>query len=1064
LANLVINITGKDGSKQAFASVKEGALILKAAQIQATQALTQSREELVKLKQAQTESTQATVRLKDATVSHQQSQDANARAMTAHRIQMDLAKLSSSNLANEVDKGSKANKDFEDAASGMSAHSIISFGLLEEAGRKVMDSIIAIGEKSVDLGKDVISAAGDYQENMNKLQFLTAQTGDSAETVAARMADFNKAAIQVGKDSTFSSKEATAAMADLAQMGYKTGEVTRIIGDAANAAMINNEGLTQATETLTSTLHGFGKTSDQSKQVLDTMTRASQLGKISFDDFGKAAENVGLVSVSTGQAFEGTTAELIALTNTGMSAERSSQTLRFALTQIEKPSKAASETLAALGLSYYDSQGHMKQYADIVDMVNKRTAGMTDEQKQQITTTLFSKNGVMAYNAALNAQATEVLPNGTTQILRGTDALRYNQKQLEESSGTMKKATDIMKDGFNFQMKNLQGSIEEAMISVGNTLLPGLTSIISLVKDNVNKFIDWEQKTHTIGNALVAIGKTIGTVVVGAFNLLSPIITNFVSLLSNHVTPAFSTLVIYFQQTILPLWIKIGSLILEIVVPAIKTIGDIIQKLIPTLAQFADFIYKNVLPPLLNLADVIIKTVLPPLLQFGQWLFTVLLPQVIVVAETLWKALQPAFSVIIDVIKTLMPIISQMALFIEGNLMRILRSLVDNFNKYVAPAIANLATFIKEKVIPAITDMWKWFQEKIMPVISQLVELVTKTLIPVLAQWIGFIIDHIIPILWQWWTIIATALKPIIEAIVNVISTYLIPAFKTIGDWIAKDGIPMASKLADTFQNNVLPVIKGVADFLGGAFALALNVPITMFGVIINSVKFMASVISSFVGFELSVLINTFKFLGDIVGTVVGGAFTGLNWVLNNVVVPAFGFIGTIIGNVVGFIKSAINAIANFFVDAINTPLNLINGIIDMLKNAPVIGGFFSGVSHLPTLQHVQLFANGTNSAPGGPAIVGEAGPELINTFGKIFAVQSPTLLANLPRGSQVIPVGGGANNGAGFSTSNSSTTNTNQKSETHNHFYNINANYKYQEHDSLVNDVRRLQMLNSRT
>jgi TP901 family phage tail tape measure protein len=279
-------------------------------------------------------------------------------------------------------------------------------------GEATLRGGIVAGAALTAVGVASTVLAGDYQQNMNRLQVITQASSQT-------MQDFNKTAINVGKTTVFSSKEAALGMAELAQMGYTAAQTMQLIGPAANAAMINSVSLTEATSTLTSVMHGFGIQANDSQRVLDVMTRASQLGKLSFIDFGKEAENVGLIARAAGQGLEGTTAAMLSLTNTGMSAARASETLRFTFVQMEKPNSVAAKALKELGVSFYDSAGNMRSYADIMGSVQTATANMTEQQRNLAVASIFGKNGILAFNAATNAMANESMPDGTTQILHG---------------------------------------------------------------------------------------------------------------------------------------------------------------------------------------------------------------------------------------------------------------------------------------------------------------------------------------------------------------------------------------------------------------------------------------------------------------------------------------------------------------------------------------------------------------------------------------------------------------------------------------------------------------------
>lgn len=120
-----------------------------------------------------------------------------------------------------------------------------------------------------------------------------------------------------------------------------------------------------------------------------------------------------------------------------------------------------------------------------------------------------------------------------------------------------------------------------------------------------------------------------------------------------------------------------------------------------------------------------------------------------------------------------------------------------------------------------------------------------------------------------------------------------------------------------------------------------------------------------------------------------------INWLRSINWGAVFSAIGNAFGAVWDAVKNAAIGVWNFL-KSINWGEILVgigkgigNAIIDLINGA--IKGAFSGIpvlkDHIPQIPH---FARGTNFAPGGMAIVGEEGPELIN----------------LPRGSQVKTAG----------------------------------------------------------
>jgi hypothetical protein len=104
-------------------------------------------------------------------------------------------------------------------------------------------------------------------------------------------------------------------------------------------------------------------------------------------------------------------------------------------------------------------------------------------------------------------------------------------------------------------------------------------------------------------------------------------------------------------------------------------------------------------------------------------------------------------------------------------------------------------------------------------------------------------------------------------------------------------------------------------------------------------------------------------------------------------------YIGNIIGTIPGAISAITALIATKNAEAIANTEVAATGAAASVAAIPIIGPLMAiaaVASVLVALANIPKFADGTNFAPGGLALVGERGPELVN----------------LPRGSQVIPNG----------------------------------------------------------
>jgi len=179
-----------------------------------------------------------------------------------------------------------------------------------------------------------------------------------------------------------------------------------------------------------------------------------------------------------------------------------------------------------------------------------------------------------------------------------------------------------------------------------------------------------------------------------------------------------------------------------------------------------------------------------------------------------------------------------------------------------------------------------------------------------------------------------------------------------------------------TFFKNLWQSFKqtlGITDETSKTFSKA-------FGAIGNVVKTVVGAI-----------IAVFKALAPIIGTVFA-VIIGIVTIYVKTITKIIGTIINVIGSILNFLSPIITPIVEFIKTLVNGVIGLINMLIRAMNKlhwkipdwVPFMGGkeFGFNIPEIPTL------AKGTNYFPGGLAIVGELGPELVQ----------------MPRGSRVIP------------------------------------------------------------
>jgi hypothetical protein len=107
------------------------------------------------------------------------------------------------------------------------------------------------------------------------------------------------------------------------------------------------------------------------------------------------------------------------------------------------------------------------------------------------------------------------------------------------------------------------------------------------------------------------------------------------------------------------------------------------------------------------------------------------------------------------------------------------------------------------------------------------------------------------------------------------------------------------------------------------------------------------------------------------------GAFGSLVGSLWNWITETFGKFASDFGNFIGGIfKGAINGVLGFIEGFINTPVNLLNGFLDIINGA--FGWLGVNIQHIDTVHLPRLAEGGYAGSGATTAIIGEAGKEVV--------------------------------------------------------------------------------------
>lgn len=352
---------------------------------------------------------------------------------------------------------------------------------------------VAAGGLAIAVGK----VGSEFEAQMSRVQAISGAT----ET---QLKSLNDQALQLGADTAFSAKEAAAGMENLASAGFNVNEIMDAMPGLLDLAAISGGDVAGASEVAASAIRAFGLEAGTAGHVADVFAKTAADTNAEAQDMGEALKYVGPVAKAMGLSLEETAASIGIMSDAGIKGGMAGTALRGSLSRLAKPTKIMKDSMDELGLSFYDSQGKMLPLSGIIQELKDKTAGLTDEQKNNALVTLFGQESLSGMLALIDA---------------GPDKLNALTGALVQSDGAAKDMAKTMMNNTKGAIEELKGSAETLGITIYQANAGPLKDLAKQGTEYINQLTDAFKNS---GNGAKGMAETIGSI-------LSDIVVKFAS-------------------------------------------------------------------------------------------------------------------------------------------------------------------------------------------------------------------------------------------------------------------------------------------------------------------------------------------------------------------------------------------------------------------------------------------------------------------------------------------------------------------------------------------------------
>lgn len=350
-------------------------------------------------------------------------------------------------------------------------------------------------------GAAVLSLGNDFEAQMSRVKAISGATGDELEQL-------NDLALQLGADTSFSASEAASGMENLASAGFTVNEIMGAMPGLLDLAASSGADLATASEIAANTIRGFGLEADEAAHVADVFAEAAARTNAQTEDMGEAMKYIAPVANAMGQSLEQTAAAIGIMSDAGIKGGQAGTSLRGALSRLAKPTDVMYDKMEELGLSFYDTEDNMLSLVGIVEQLEDKMGGLTQEQRNNALVTLFGQESLSGMLALME---------------RGSGELDALAKSFEEADGAAAEMADTMMDNTSGAIEEMMGSLETLAILVQQIIAPYVKQAAEKITELINRFAELDESTQEMIVKFVAFAAAIGPVMLVLGKILGPI-------------------------------------------------------------------------------------------------------------------------------------------------------------------------------------------------------------------------------------------------------------------------------------------------------------------------------------------------------------------------------------------------------------------------------------------------------------------------------------------------------------------------------------------------------------
>lgn len=453
-------------------------------------------------------------------------------------------------------------------------------GAFKAVGKVAKTAMVAGSAAAAAFTKTSIDAGMNFDTAMSQVAATMGTTVDKIGDVKAK-------AEEMGRTTKYTATEAAEGMNILAQAGLSADEQISGIGTVLSLASAGAMSLEESASYTTGAVKGFGDSMSNASYYADLMAKGATLANTDVRGLGEAFSGSAATAKNYGQSADSVTLSLLRLAEQNVTGSVASTALNRAMADLYTPTDNAAKALDQLGVSAYKTNGDAKDFNDLVDELNGSLQGMTAEQKNNALATIFTTQGLQAFN----------------KMTASSDAtVQKFWKGIQDSSGSAAQQAGTQLDNLKGDITLLSSATEGLELGFYNTFSGAIRGAIKGVTSEISGLAEAMESGGISGalsklaqDAINFSGQLPGLTKIGG-DLINGLISS-VTQNSGSITTAVGQLLNNLASTIstgLNAFTSVGvNLLTTIASGMTQGIPTFLGQALPMLAQFTESLRGN---------------------------------------------------------------------------------------------------------------------------------------------------------------------------------------------------------------------------------------------------------------------------------------------------------------------------------------------------------------------------------------------------------------------------------------------------------------------------------------